>query len=211
MKHKTPERMTVQEAYAKVRAIMPEPTWSQLWVQDYRAFWRVTGFFIDSPHSHSGTGEDVEELASALDNAAKAGVIPPSIRQSLKVAFVQPKPKAEVIPPLGLEPAPAAEPSYADLTNQFAKKELQDFAGASEQTPPPGPVMAPAAISTRLFVSPALQAMLRPGEDIKVGKKRLLSEYDLLMQSLLDPHYEETPEEVRRHEAISAILLELRE
>jgi hypothetical protein len=59
-------------------------------------------------------------------------------------------------------------------------------------------------------VSEELAALLVEDETISQGKDRLLREYDSLTQKLLDDKYEMGRVETDRHEAISAILLELR-
>ena len=72
-----------------------------------------------------------------------------------------------------------------------------------QKTAPPAP---PPAVE----VSPELRALLEPDEPINQGKARLLREYDVLTQRLLDDRYVVSAAESARHEAISAILLELR-
>lgn len=72
----------------------------------------------------------------------------------------------------------------------------------SPPPPPPAPEPPP--------VSDALAALLEPQESLSDGKRRLLIDYDTLTQRLHDERYEMSREETQRHEAISAILLELR-
>lgn len=59
-------------------------------------------------------------------------------------------------------------------------------------------------------ISDGLAALLDGGETLADGKGRLLVEYDVLTQRLHDERYEMSRAETGRHEAISAILLELR-
>lgn len=59
-------------------------------------------------------------------------------------------------------------------------------------------------------VSEGLAALLQPDEELHIGKARLLKEYNSLTQKLLDDKYVMVRSETDRHEAISAILLELR-
>lgn len=70
--------------------------------------------------------------------------------------------------------------------------------GALKPTPPDNPV------------STELAALLQTDESLKDGKLRLLREYDSLTQRLNDDKYEMSKAETDRHEALSAILLELR-
>lgn len=69
---------------------------------------------------------------------------------------------------------------------------------------------APPAAPQAAEVSPELRALLEPDEPLNQGKARLLREYDVLTQRLLDDRYVVSAGESARHEAISAILLELR-
>lgn len=71
----------------------------------------------------------------------------------------------------------------------------------------PAPVETPVQ---NLQASPELMALLNENEDLQEGKQRLLKEYDMLTQRLLDDKYEMSRVESDRHESISAILLELR-
>lgn len=64
--------------------------------------------------------------------------------------------------------------------------------------------------STPPRVSDGLAALLAENETLAEGKRRLLVEYDVLTQRLHDERYEMSRAETGRHEAISAILLELR-
>ncbi len=77
-------------------------------------------------------------------------------------------------------------------------------ASVKDQPPAPPPAPPPPVASAELM------ALLKDDEPLQDGKERLLDEYNLLTQRLLDDRYEMSIAETDRHEAISAILLELR-
>jgi hypothetical protein len=93
-------------------------------------------------------------------------------------------------------------PDPIDLARRMDAIAKSDGVGPRK---PPAPI-----IPVEPKVSAELKALLMPNESIQIGKVRLLGEYDLLTQRLLDEKYVMSARETDRHEAISAILLELR-